>query len=86
MKRDAIKALMAAALKVETALEALPYRDAKPAMRALDEMRDIAAEQLPGHEYVECGHCEEAKGIDEMVDCGDERMCSKCHGDLQAAA
>ena len=86
MNRDAIKALMDASQKVERALEALPYRDAKPAMRALDEMRDLVAEQLPGHEYAECGFCHEAKGVDEMQDCGDERMCADCCDDLQKSA
>lgn len=83
MERRQIKALFDASYEVERALEALPYRDARKAMGALDEMRALVAEQLPGYEYVECGHCEEAKGIDEMVDCGDERMCTKCNADFQ---
>lgn len=86
MERDAIKALMDAAQRVERALEALPYGDAVKAMRDLDEMRDLVAEQLPGHEYVECGHCNEGKGVDEMQDCGDERMCKTCCEELERAA
>lgn len=78
MTRDQIKALFDASREVEKALEELPYRAARAGMRALDEMRALVAEQLPGFEYAECGHCEEAKGIDEMVDVGDERMCTDC--------
>lgn len=86
MTRDQIKGVFDAAKKVERALEDLPYQKARAGMRALDEMRDLVAEQLPGHEYAECGHCEEAKGINEMVDVGDERMCQACEAALQDAA
>lgn len=86
MERDAIKELMDAAVVVERHLEALPYRDAKKAMNALDVMRALVAEQLPGHEYEECAHCEEGKGVDEMRNCGDERMCESCFDDLQKSA
>lgn len=86
MTRDQIKALFDAAKKVELALEELPYRKAREGMHALNEMRDLVAEQLPGHEYVECGHCEEAKGVDEMEDIGDERMCNQCAAEWHKSA
>lgn len=86
MERDAIKALFNASYKVEKALCALPYSDAIAAMGHLNEIRDLVAEQLPGFEYVECGHCNEAKGVDEMTDCGDERMCETCFDDFQKSA
>lgn len=86
MTREQIKALFDAATAVERMLEELPYRQARLGMAALDDMRNIVAEQLPGHEYAECGHCEEAKGIDEMEDIGDERMCNRCAADLRQSA
>lgn len=86
MKRDQIKALFDASYKVERALEALPYKDARAAMSELNEMRALVAEQLPGYEYAECQHCNEAKGIDEMQSCGDETMCSQCFDDFQKSA
>ena len=78
MTRDQIKGVMDAAKKVAKALEELPYRKACDGLRELETVCALVAEQLPGHEYAECGHCEEAKGVDEMVDCGDENMCTQC--------
>lgn len=86
MTREQIKALFDAAKTVESLLEELPYLRARIGMQALDEMRDLVAEQLPGYEYAECGHCEEAKGVDEMEDTGDERMCSQCAYEWRKAA
>jgi len=83
MEREAIKALFDASYKVEKALCALPYSDAIAAMGHLNEMRDLVAEQLPGFEYVECQHCNEGKGVDEMTDCGDELICTDCFEDFQ---
>lgn len=78
MKRGLIKEVMAQAKKVEMALESLPYRDALPALRALEEIRICVSDELPGGEYAECAVCEDAKGIDE-VDCsGDETVCMDC--------
>jgi hypothetical protein len=86
MTREQIKALFDAAKTVESVLEELPYIRARMGMRALDEMRDLVAEQLPGHEYAECGHCEEAKGIDEMEDSGDALICNQCAADWRKSA
>lgn len=86
MTRDQIKGVMDLAKDVERALVELPYRLAKPAIGKLDELRAVVAEQLPGFEYAECPECEEAKGIDEMVDAGDERVCSDCVARWNSAA
>lgn len=78
MRRELIKEVMDQADIVQKALEALPYRDAVPALRALDEIRCCVSEELPGHEYAECPFCEEPKGIDEMEIVGDESACTEC--------
>lgn len=78
MTRDEISAFFGEAARVEFALNALPYRDAVPAMRALQDMRDLVGEQLPGGYYGKCIGCEEVKGEDEMVNCGDENLCTEC--------
>lgn len=85
MKRGTMKVAMDALKVVERALEGLPYREALPAMKELDGVRACIAEELPGHEYAECAFCEEAKGIDEMVEAGDELMCSECMKRAEAA-
>lgn len=78
MTRDDLKAFFDLAEKVGNALEALPYRDAVRPLHDLQEMRGIVGEQLPGGYCGTCPHCEEVKGEDEMVDCGDERFCQSC--------
>lgn len=78
MTRDQIKSLYELGSKVTEALSALPYRDAAPAMRALDEMLEVVSDDLPGGYYGNCIFCEEVKGEDEMVDYGDERICTAC--------
>lgn len=80
MNRELIKEVMSLAGVIETAIGSLPYRDAVPALRALDEIRTCVSDELPGGEYVECQFCEEPKGIDEMVSGGDdgEPACTDC--------
>lgn len=78
MARDEIEAFFGEAAKVEFALNALPYRDAVPAMRALNDMRNLVGDQLPGGYYGKCIGCDEMKGEDEMVSCGDENLCKTC--------
>lgn len=86
MTRDDIKAFFEESTKVQFALNALPYRDAVPAFKALEEMRGIVGEQLPGGYYGTCIGCEEVKGEDEMVDCGDENLCKTCADSAAAFA
>lgn len=78
MTRDELKAFFELVGSVNEALRDLPHRDAEPAMQSLQEMSDIVGEQLPGGYCGLCPHCEEVKGEDEMVDCGDERICQSC--------
>lgn len=78
MKRELIKAVMDEAKTIEKALEGLPYRDAVPSLRALEEIRACVSEELPGHEYAECAWCEEAKGVEEVDWGGEERICHDC--------
>jgi hypothetical protein len=47
-------------------------------LSSLQEMTDIVGDQLPGGYCGTCPQCEEVKGEDEMVDCGDERICQSC--------
>jgi hypothetical protein len=79
MTRDDIKAIFDEAAKVEIALGALTHRDAVPAIEALQAIRDIVGEELPGGCAGLCPMCEEIKGEDELVDAGDERICSTCY-------
>lgn len=78
MTRDELKAFFELVGKVGDALADLPHRAAMPALSALQEMSDIVGEQLPGGYCGECPHCQDVKGEDEMVDCGDERICQIC--------
>lgn len=78
MSRDEIKSFFDESTKVQFALNALPYRDAVPALGALEVMRDLIGEQLPGGYYGSCIGCDELKGQDEMVNCGDEDLCKTC--------
>jgi hypothetical protein len=78
MTRDMMKAFFDLAWKVGDALASLPYRDAVGPLHDLQEMRDIVGEELPGGYAGTCPHCEEVKGEDELVDCGDERICQTC--------
>ena len=78
MTRDEIKAFFEEANKVERFIEGLVFREARPAMLALEEMRGLVGEQLPGGYAGTCIGCEEVKGQDEMVDCGDEELCTEC--------
>lgn len=78
MNRDELKAFFALVEKIGDALGGLPHRDAVPALRSLQEMTDIVGEQLPGGYCGTCPQCEDVKGEDEMVDCGDERICQSC--------
>ncbi len=78
MTRDEIQAFFEESGKVEKALGGLTHRDAVPALRALQDMRDIVGEQLPGGYYGTCMGCDEVKGDDEMVSCGDEMLCTGC--------
>ncbi len=78
MDRDEIKAFMGLSVMVEHALNALPYRDALPAIQKLGEMRDLVGEQLPGGYFGSCAGCDEVKGFDEMVSGGDEWLCQDC--------
>lgn len=80
MKRELIKEVMTLTNVIEKAIEVLPYRDALPVMRALDEIRVCVSDELPGGEYAECQFCEEPKGVDEMVGGGDdgEPACTDC--------
>lgn len=79
MDRDAIESFFEEAKKVRLALEHLPWRQAVPAMRALDEMRDLIGEELPGGHYGKCIGCGDIKGNDEMVSAGDEDLCRDCY-------
>lgn len=79
MTRDDIKAIFDEAAEVERALDALPHRDAVAAIKALQAIRDIVGEELPGGHAGLCPMCEEIKGEDELVDAGDECICSKCY-------
>lgn len=83
LTRDEIGAFFEEAAKVEKALGGLLHREAGPALQALDDMRGIVGELLPGGHYGKCINCEETKGNDEMVSCGDEDVCTEC---IKAAA
>jgi hypothetical protein len=78
MTRDEIKAYFDLSGKVADALRHLPWLRADPALGSLQEMADIIGEQLPGSYCGNCPQCEEPKGYDEMVDCGDEKICKTC--------
>jgi hypothetical protein len=78
MSREEITAYFKLSAVLAEDIKALPYRDAANALDRLKEMADIVGEQLPGGYIGECLHCDEAKGEDEMVDCGDEKLCSDC--------
>lgn len=78
MTRDDIKSIFNEAAKVEKALGGLPHRDAKPALQAVQGILDIVGEELPGGYGGTCMGCEEVKGLDEMVSCGDEDFCRTC--------
>lgn len=78
MTRDEIKSFFNESEIVESALGHLPYREARPALAALTSMLEIVGGTLPGGYYGTCISCDEVKGIDEMVACGDESLCSIC--------
>lgn len=78
MTREEIDSVMDSLANLDKKVEALPYLDAVEALRAIQEVRDLIGEQLPGGYYGRCLHCEEVKGEDEMQDCGDERICAAC--------
>lgn len=78
MTREDVKAVFAEAVKIETALGGLVHREAEAALRALQEIRDIVGEEVPGGYAGLCPMCDEPVGEDETVDYGDERICKKC--------
>lgn len=78
LSRDEIASIHDAANRAQRAVEQLPYAEARKAITALDEIREIAGEHLPGGYYGPCIGCDELKGQDEMVGCGDEDLCADC--------
>lgn len=89
MTRTEIEAFFDEAAKLEEALGGMIHREAAPALKALDEMRGLVGEELPGGYYGKCIGCEEVMGNDEMVRCGDEDLCTSCvarHTKEQSAA
>lgn len=78
MTRDEIKSFFNLSDQIESAVGGMPYNAAKTLLGALNEMRSLVGEQLPGGYYGTCIGCEEVKGEDEMVSCGDENLCGVC--------
>lgn len=78
MTRDEMKAFLELSRTISSAVQFLPYREALPALNAIQEMAFLVTQDLPGGYAGECPQCEEIKGEDELVDCGDERICQSC--------
>lgn len=78
MTREEISDIFNEVKKLHNAVAALPHRDALGAIAAINAIADIIGEHLPGGFYGRCISCEEIKGNDEMVSCGDENLCTDC--------
>lgn len=78
MTRDQIKECLNIMNRIDTAARGMVYSEGARVIQDLKELTDLICEDLPGHEPAICPNCEELKGIDEMQDCGDERICTDC--------
>ena len=76
--RDKIKCAIEVLDELDKGVQSLPYREARPLIARISELRGIIGMSLPGGYYGACPNCGEVKGHDEMISLGDVDFCEEC--------